>query len=89
MGYYIPNNISIENRDSVEEVDIVTDLSTISEDKALIVSVHNGNFYAYVLAYDLQELHRFNRLDDNRAKKYYLMNKQLAYTLSNYKLFDY
>lgn len=85
MGYYIPNNIPIEDREGVERVNFIGAFNTIPKGKALIVSVNNGSFKAYALAYSQDELNVFNNVNDFRPKNYYLMDKETAHRLSNYK----
>jgi len=84
MGYYIPNNIPIEQREGVEKISFIGSFSSIPEGKALIVAVDNGGFKAYALAYSQNELNVFNNPQDFRPKNYYLMDKQEAHSLSGY-----
>lgn len=84
MGYYIPNNIPISEREGVQEIEKVNNLSEVPKDKAVIVEVDNGAFRANGLAYDQDELYVFN-LPDGRNKKYFLMDKEKAHQLANYK----
>lgn len=56
-----------------------------SEDKAVIVVVHNGLFEAAGLAYSQKEFEAFTEPDDTRPKQFVIMPKNLAHELSDFK----
>jgi len=83
MGYYIPNNQPISSREGVEEVSLPA-FNDIPEGKALICEVDNVYFQANALAFSEEELKRFTNPTDNRNKRWFLMDKELAHISCGY-----
>lgn len=83
MGYYIPNNIPLEERGATPTSFLNFD--DIPEDKALICEVDNYHFKANALIYSNRELEEFSNPSDRRQKRWYLMDKKEAHQLSGYK----
>lgn len=84
MGYYIPNGVSIETRETVERIPCPKNFNEIPNGKALIVEVDNAFFKAYGYAYNENEFKAFTEPHDNRRKAFYLMDESLAKKLSNF-----
>jgi hypothetical protein len=85
MGYYIPNETPIELRESVQPIDIPDNFSEVPQDKALICAVDNYLFKAYGYCFSQGEFEAFTYPEDDRPKRWYLMDKALAEKLSGYK----
>jgi hypothetical protein len=93
MGYYIQTpgqNFGKAQRicDDNEDAFIVprpSSFSKIPENMGLICVVENGIFDAAAYCFSEQEFLAFTSLDDPRPKKWVIMNKENAETLSGYK----
>jgi hypothetical protein len=91
MGYYVqvPENLGkakqIVDLYGGEIIPRPETFSSIPSDKGLIVVISNGLFEAAGYAYDQAELDAFTDPDDERPKKFVLMNKAQAEKLSGYK----
>lgn len=92
MGYYIQGPNFGKAKFIVKEYDgeIVSyktayDTFMNTSDKAVIVVIDNGMFEAAGFAYSLQEFKEFTYPDDFRPKQFVLIDKDLAYKLTNYK----
>lgn len=84
MGYYLPNDEPIVNK-GAEHINKPDNFSDIPEDKALICEVDNSYFKANGLCYCKEEFEAFDSPSDRRPKKWFLMDKEKAHKLSNYK----
>ena len=83
MGYYIPNDEPVAHK-GAELIRKPKSFSEIPEDKALICEVDNHTFKANGLMYSEREFEDFNDPSDYRIKRWYLMDKQIAYKLAGY-----
>lgn len=83
MGFYIPNDIPLENYEGTELVEKINNLSEIDSNLAVIVEVDNGLFKAYGYAYNQAELEEFNH-PDGRPKRWFTMPLTDAKKLSGY-----
>ena len=84
MGYYIPNGVSLEEQ-GAEEINQIR-FDEIPNNKALICQVNNGAFKANALCYSQEEYDVFTgNKADTRPRKWFLMEKEQAHKLSNYK----
>jgi hypothetical protein len=91
MGYYIETPGQLKGKASriafEHDGQLVKEpakFSDVPEDKALIVVVDNGPFEAAALAYDEREFLDFTDPDDDRPKRYVLLDKPTAYRLARY-----
>ena len=84
MGYYIPNNIPIEQRENVHAIAEPASLRDVDDSEAIICSVDNhGAFKANAFAHSEQELQVFLK-HDGRTKRWFKMSLSEAKELSGY-----
>ena len=84
MGYYIPNDIPIAQRDNVRAIDEPTSLDDVAKDEAIICEIDNMLFKANGFAYSQDELEAF-LYPDGRPRKWFKMPLAKAKELSGFK----
>jgi hypothetical protein len=92
MGYYL-NHPEISNWEKAAQLrskfgaEVVDkpDLSTLTEDKALICVVENGFFDAVLLCYNQRELDDALHPGDARPKVFMIMDKAVAHEMADFK----
>ena len=91
MGYYIQTGSDKGKADDIvewyygEEIDCPDSFEDVPENKALICVVENVLFDAAGYAYDKNEFEAFSRLDDQRPKRWILIDKEIAEELTGRK----
>ena len=89
MGYYIPNNRTLETQAAIflakiQPTIMPKSLKDVPEGEALICQVDNGFFKANALIYSERELKDFSDNSDERPRKWFFMTKNIAHQLSDY-----
>jgi hypothetical protein len=92
MGFYIQ---TAKNRDKAQQiieahgaVEVTPEEARIAMDdnsKGVIVVLSNPSFDAAGFAFDLDEFEAFTRPDDRRLKKFLVMDRLAAKSLSGYR----
>ena len=83
MGYYIPNNIPIEERENVQAISEPSSLKDVADNEAIICEVDNGQFKANSFAYSDRQLEIFLE-PDPRPKRWFKMSLSEAKELSGF-----
>jgi hypothetical protein len=96
MGYYLEPKVNntLEKKNWCDKNGILLNIKsdknkiikTLNEDTndTIICLIDNNHYQAIGLIYSIEEFDRFNDKTDKRTKYYYIIDKKLAYSLSNY-----